>query len=141
MRARDYLSQAYRLDQRIYNMLEELERMKAMAACVTSQIGGEKVQTSHNNSKLEDSVLKIIRQKNDIDAEIGRLVDLKAEIRDVIFSVSKPEQRFLLEERYLYFRSWEEIAVDMSYSLRWIHILHDRALTEVERILKEREAV
>lgn len=37
----------------------------------------------------------------------------------------------LLELRYLCFKSWEQIAVDMGYDLRWLYRLHHRALNAV----------
>ena len=58
------------------------------------------------------------------------LVDLKKEIMGVIKAVENPEYQTLLEKRYLCFLSWEKIAVDMGYDLRYIHKLHTRALED-----------
>lgn len=138
MTAKTFLSQAYRLDQRIYNMLEELEHLKSMATCVTAQLGGEHVQTSHNNSKLENSVIKIISQEEAINTRIGDLLDLKHMIRETISLVEDPDERLVLEERYINFRSWEKIAEDMSFSKRWVHTLHSRGLDAVDAIISKK---
>ena len=37
----------------------------------------------------------------------------------------------VLEKRYLCFLTWEQIAVDMGYDLRWLYRLQRRALSEV----------
>ena len=64
------------------------------------------------------------------------MVDLKVEIRDTIKKVGKIEYQTLLEKRYLCFQTWEQIAVDMGYELRWIYRLHNKALNAVTNIRK-----
>ena len=90
------------------------------------------VQTSGDNTKMENAVLKIMQQEREIDDEIDRLVDLKAEIRKVIAGVQVIEYRLLLELRYLCFQSWEEIAVRMGYSIDYVFKIHRKALEMVE---------
>lgn len=136
-KAREYLDQAYRLDERINSRLLQLAQLKDMATTITSHIKDICVQESHNNHKLEDTIVKIVGQEKEIDNEIDALVELKADVRHVIDKVPNVEQRLLLEERYLCFKSWEEIAADMSYGLRWIYKLHDKALKSVGQILGE----
>lgn len=82
---------------------------------ITANLKEITVQTSHDNTKMESIILKIIQQEKEIDEEIDKLVDLKAEVRSVISRVSNIEYRLLLELRYLCFRSWEEIAVEIRY--------------------------
>ena len=136
-KAKEYLDQAYRLDERINSRLLQLAQLKDMATTITSHIKDICVQESHNNHKLEDTIVKIVEQEKEIDNEIDALVELKADVRHVIDKVPNVEQRLLLEERYLCFKSWEEIAADMSYGLRWIYKLHDKALKSVGQILGE----
>ena len=75
--------------------------------------------------------------ENEINADIDRLVDLKHEMVSVIRAVENPEQQTLLEQRYLCFKPWEQIAVTMGYSLQHIFRLHDKALRFVEKIKDE----
>ena len=51
-----------------------------------------------------------------------------------IKAVQNTEYQTLLELRYLCFKSWEQIAVDMGYELRWLYRLHHRALDAVSEI-------
>ena len=46
----------------------------------------------------------------------------------------------ILEKRYLCFLSWEQISVDMHYSMQYTFKMHDKALTEVEALLAEVES-
>ena len=85
---------------------------------------------------MADTIVKIIDLQHDINQDIDRLVDLKREIADVITAVEDIELRVLLEKRYLCFHTWEQIAVDMGYSGKWVRQLHDRALEATEIIIK-----
>lgn len=48
MTAKEYLSQAYRLDQRINSNIEEVTMLREMASSISSPSWGEKVQTSRS---------------------------------------------------------------------------------------------
>lgn len=80
---------------------------------------------------MEDAILSIIELEAEINADICKLVDTKKDIVHKIKSVENPEYQTLLELRYLCFKSWEQIAVDMGYDLRWLYRLHHRALNAV----------
>lgn len=83
------------------------------------------------SSTMADAVGKIIDLQNEINRDIDRLVDLKREIVTVIKAIENPEYQTLLEKRYLCFLTWEKIAVDMGYDLRWLYRIHKRALDEI----------
>lgn len=55
-------------------------------------------------------IIKIVDMESEINADIDSLVELKKEIAGVIHSVENIEYRTLLEQRYLCFKRWEEIA-------------------------------
>ncbi len=57
------------------------------------------------------------------------------ELTAVVKKVKNPEFRTLLELRYLCFKTWEQIAVDMDYDLRWIYRMHKNALDAVREII------
>ena len=86
-----------------------------------------------NMGKINEKtlIMKIVDLENEIDAAIDALVDLKRDIIQVINQVGNSEYRLLLEKRYLRCEPWEEIAVAMQYSLRYIHKLHGEALKVV----------
>ena len=132
MTARQYLGQAYRLDQRINSKLIQLSLLRGNAMNITANLKEITVQIPHDNTKMESIILKIMQQEKEIDEEIDKLVDLKAEVRKVISCVPSIEYRLLLELRYLCFRSWEEIAVEMDYSIDYVFKVHRKALELVE---------
>ena len=136
MTTKEYLSQAYRLDQRINSKIEQLKRWQDLATKATSTLSKTSSCICENSHKTEDIIVKIIDLKNEINNDIDRLIDLKRDIMALIKTVKNPEYETLLELRYLCYKKWAQIAVGMEYDLRYIHKLHLRALSECKKILK-----
>ena len=128
MTAKDYLGQAYRLDQRINSKLEQVLSLRDLTTKATATMSDMPSGGSRNVYKMQDIIGKIIDLENEINADIDQLVDLKREMVTVIKSVKNPEYQTLLELRYLCFKSWEQIAVEMGYSLVYVFKLHIKAL-------------
>ena len=118
MTVKEYLGQAYRLDQRINSKLEQVDSLNELATKATSTLTGMPKNPNKSKSIVADTVVKIIDLQTEINNDIDRLVDLKREIVAMIKSVSNTEHQTLLELRYLCFKSWEQIAVDMGYNVR-----------------------
>ena len=131
MTAKEYLSQAYRLDQRIDSKIEQVASLNDLATKCTSTITGMPRNPSSSTSTMADTVCKIINLQVEINRDIDALVDLKREIIGVIKAVDNPEYQTLLEKRYLCFLHWEQIAVDMNYSMQHVHRMHSTALKEI----------
>lgn len=49
----------------------------------------------------------------------------------LIKAVPNVEYQTLLEKRYLCFITWEQIAVDMNYSMQHVHRMHSAALKKI----------
>ena len=130
MTTKTYLSQARYLDMRIKSKLQQIDSLNELATTCTSVLTGMPRNPSASVSRMADAVCKIVDLQADINHDIDMLVDLKKEIMGVIKAVENPEYQTLLEKRYLCFLSWEKIAVDMGYDLRYIHKLHTRALED-----------
>ena len=140
MNAFDYLSQAYMLEQRIQTKLQHVSSLRSLAQTVSSFTGNEPVVHTRNVTQLEDTVIKIMEQEQELNAEIDRLVDLKREIMDVLDEVKDMNFRLILEKRYLCVESWPKIGEDMGHSDRWAQLKHQAALRVVQQILDKRAA-
>jgi len=128
MNAKEYLNQAHRLDQRINSKLEQVASLRDLTTKATATMTDMPGSASPNVHRAQDIIGKIIDLESDINADIDRLVDLKREMVTVIKSVENLEYQTLLELRYLCFKTWEQIAVDMGYSIQHIYRLRDKAL-------------
>ena len=69
--------------------------------------------------------------EREINADIDRLVDLKAEARKAINAVTDPDQQLILELRYLCYKPWLEIAETIGYSEPTVYRLHGEALKNI----------
>ena len=126
--ARTYLEQAYRIDQRINSKIEQVASLHNLATKANSTLTDMPGSPNRNIHRMEDIIVKIVDLENDINQDIDMLVDLKTEIMQVIKKVDDLELQTLLEQRYLNFRTWEQIAVDMNYGIDNIFKLHKKAL-------------
>ena len=136
MTAKEFLSRAYRLDKKIDWKIQQVDSLNNLATKASGPLTGMPRNPNHGSSTMADAVCKIIDLQEEINHDIDRLVDLKRDIVEVIKAVDNSEYQILLEKRYLCFHTWEQIAVDMHYSGKWIQKLHDPALDVVEDILK-----
>ena len=132
MTAKEYLGQAYRLDQRINSKLEQVMSLRDLTTKATATMSDMPGGGSRNVYRMQDIIGKIIDLENEINQDIDALVDLKREMVATIKAVADPECQTLLELRFLCFKTWEQIAVDMQYSTRNIYKLHDRAIKEIK---------
>ena len=134
MTAKEYLGQAYRLDQRINSKLEQVLSLRDLTTKATATMSDMPGGGSRNVYKMQDIIGKIIDLENEINADIDQLVDLKRDIVTIIKAVENPEYQTLLELRYLCFKPWEQIAVEMGYSIHHLYRLHNSALAICDEI-------
>lgn len=128
MTAREYLGQAYRLDQRINSKLEQVLSLRELTTKATATMSDMPSGGSRNVYRMQDIIAKIVDLENEINRDIDALVDLKREMVAAIKGVADPECQTLLELRFLCFKTWEQIAVEMNYSIQHIYRLRDKAL-------------
>ena len=131
MTTKEYLGQAYRLDQRINSKLEQVASLNELATKCSSTLTGMPRNPNRGTSTMADAVCKIVDLQAEINSDIDRLVDLKREMVTLIKAVSNPEYQTLLELRYLCFKTWEQISVDMGYSIQHIYRLRGKAYDEI----------
>ncbi len=139
MTAKEFLSQAYLLDQRIKSKSEQIQSLNELAAKCTTILTGMPGSADHGGSTMANAVCKIISLQNEIAADMDRLVQTKKDIVDVIGKVNDVKFRILLEKRYLCGETWEEITLSLYHNRRWVLRLHDKALDEVQKILDSNE--
>lgn len=97
MTVKEYLSQAYRIDQRINSKLEQVASLRALATKATSTLSDTPPSGSRNVQSMENVIVKIIDLENEINEDIDTLVDLKREIVGVIKRIDNPEYDIVAE--------------------------------------------
>lgn len=131
MKAKEYLLQAHYLDERITSKTQQIASLNELATRCTSTFSDMPKNPNHGGSRMEDCIIKIIELEEELKVDIEKLINLKKKIMEVIKSVPNLEYQTLLEKRYLCFITWEQISVDMSYSIQHIHRMHSAALKQI----------
>ena len=140
MNAKDFLSQAWYVEQQVQSKMEQIEALRSLACRVTPQYGGAGGSRFRNVTAMEDTIVRITEAEEKLNRKIDELVTAKLGVMEVIDRVQDVTMRLLLEKRYLLFHPWDEIASDLGYTRRWTLKKHEAALDAVQRILDEREA-
>ena len=133
MQAKDYLRQAYRLNELIQSNKSELDELRMLSENV-SGIDLTKEPSSRSSSGdagFAKIIMKIIDLENAINDDINELLSLKLEIRTTINTVKDNDEKLLLKLRYLNFMQWENICDEMSVSVRTAHRIHADALKHI----------
>ncbi|MEA4831584.1 hypothetical protein SDC9_109055 [bioreactor metagenome] len=134
MTAKQYLRQAYRLNDLIQSDLEEIEQLKALSTSISSpNLSGMPHSASRpTEAPFAKCIAKIIDLEAIINVEIDRFVDLKKEVRETINTVQSPNERLVLKLRYIEFLKWEVVASKMDLSLKQVHRIHSDALKNIK---------
>ena len=129
MTAKEFLQQGWHIEQRIEKRKDERERLMAKLTSGVQQLSGMPRGGVHD---WTDTAIRIAELDKMLMADIDCLVTLKADICKAIDAVEDIRYRRLLELRYRNYESWEQIAVDMGYDIRWVYRLHGKALNQVK---------
>lgn len=129
MTAKEYLKQAYRLNELIESDSKELERLGDLAGRISGSNFSERVQTSRNPDPPFVKYLgDIVEMEHRIRKELCDLVALKNNILTALNRMTDRDERLLLTYRYLNNLSWDDIAASLHVSSRTVHRIHASAL-------------
>lgn len=78
--------------------------------------------------RIENAMAKIVDIENNIKQDIEIQLLAIDEIHCLIAMIDEPLLKLLMHKRYVLYEKWEKIAVDLNYSWKQIHRLHNRAL-------------
>lgn len=135
MTPKEFLQQAFYLDHRINSKIEQIDSLNSLAQKATSTLSDMPKAPGRNASRLEEIIVKVVMLEEEINKDIDELVELKVKITEVINDVPDKEQQMVLEKRYLNFLSFEQIAVDLNFSIQHVFRIHKQALCSIEAIL------
>lgn len=138
MNAKDFLLQIKKLNKLIENKLVEIQQWKDIACGATSNLSGEKVESSHNPRKTEDAICKYLDLEAEAQKDFDRYIKAKNDVISVIEQLNATEYDFL-HKVYVQDFTLQDVAIKYDMSYNWATTTHGRALKHVQMILNRRE--
>lgn len=123
---RDFLTQAFQIDQLIQNKLDRMAYLKELEAMM---------QETLTSDKAADELHGISSMKKTVETELDRLMETKREISLLIGRIPSLPVRSIMEQRYLCYKTWADIAQTMACSERQAYNLHRKGLSLLDGIL------
>ena len=133
MTAKEYLRQLLSIERLIQVKTTERERLMALATKVTSVLSDCKVETSPDNTKTQNIIIKMAELREEIEEQTSRYTSLYHKIEEEIDSMEDDRYRILLIMRYMKGASFSDIADKLGYEKRWTLVSHKRALQDFEK--------
>ena len=127
MTAKEFLLQVSEADQEIDRKLMRLGGLYAEATRTTS-LYREKTGGNSPGRTMEDRMLPYLQLRDEINADIDNLVELKRGICAAIDALPKEKYRSVLEMHYLQGMTFNEIGDELDYSERQVRRLENLAL-------------
>lgn len=137
MESKEFLKQVKIYDLRIKNKLIERQQWQDLALTITANMGGEKVQSSGNPSKMADAINVCVDAEGEILREVTNLKIKKGEVTKAIEQLVRysPTEYDVLHMRYVQHLSLQDVADHYKRDYGWATTVHGRALKHLQEIL------
>ena len=136
MKAEAYLKQIDDYKCRIDLKKEQKAMWMEIASGTTSNMNGERVQSSSKKNKMADATIEMVTLDEEIES-------LKAQIQEIIRTIESLETKYyeFLMKRYIQGMSYKELRAYYNKSSSWLGYLKQDALNELQRVLYAKEKV
>lgn len=138
MTAKEYLQQLRRLDVMIKQKISEKEELQRKAGSISAiDYSKEKIKAEPSGEAAFERITDRIHSlEKEINDEIDCFVDKRHTIIKQIQRLKNVDHFDLLFKRYVQFKKFEQIAVEMNFSYQYVLELHGLALQNFESSYK-----
>lgn len=115
----------------IQDLLDELVRNQDDNSFIkASSISG--MPKSKVIKTIDDIYINKVKSKQNIELDIGELYNKKKEIENIIDKLDDPQLKYVLKNKYLFFKTIEEISINLNKSYKQITRWHADAINKLE---------
>ena len=133
MTVKEYLRQAYLLDQRIKSDTMEYEELRMMSQTISSPGFEEHYNATKNtDAPYVRTLTKMMEMEDKLMEEVSQLLALKEQIREVVSQIDNVEYQMVLKLRYIHNMTWSAIAEELLADIRTVQRWHDKAVARVK---------
>lgn len=124
---KEYLKSYKKICDKLQSLEEQLKSLRAVNEVPKSQIITDMPRGS-TRQDITDYVVKISELEKEINNKIRERLAMKCGIEKRIANVDDGIESSILRKKYIEFKKWEKICVEIGYSWRQTHYIHSRAL-------------
>lgn len=135
MTAQQYLGMYLAAQEDMRRAERLIEKLKSTLDVQGVNTASEKVQSSSTGDRTARIIAELVDARNDFEDARERSVRVMRDINAVIGMVKSPQQKRLLELRYIEGKTWEEISNNIHVTYRHVFRVRNNALAAVEEIL------
>ena len=125
---KDYLNSYKNLCKKLKSLEDQLQSLRETEESAKIPSISD-MPKAHNQTDLSDVMVRIEEVYTKIVRLRAECLEKKLEIESRIADMDDGIEADILRKRYLEFKSWEEICVELNYSWRQTHRLHSNALS------------
>lgn len=133
MTTKEWLLRGWKINDELELIKKQKEEAFNRATAITANTKDILVSTGGYDPHRYERYIELSQK---LDAYESRLLDIKSEILEVIERVPDSVLRQILLSRYIQYKSWEKIAIEMNYSYMHICRLHGKALDAAKDVIE-----
>lgn len=120
----------------IKSCMQRIEELENVAQCCGSLNITDKVQNSISGNRMEDAVIRILKEKENLSKIVNEWMSLKEEIMEEL-QILSPVCREIIIEKYVNNEKTEKIAKKVNYSYSHTRLLRDKSLEKLGKLIEK----
>ena len=120
----------------IKSCMQRIEELENVAQCCGSLNITDKVQNSISGNRMEDAVIRILKEKDILSKIVNEWINLKEEIMKEL-QILSPVCREIIIEKYVNNEKTEKIAKKVNYSYSHTRLLRDKSLEKLGKLIEK----
>mgnify|MGYP004475303965 FL=1 len=120
----------------IKSCMQRIEELENVAQCCGSLNITDKVQNSISGNRMEDAVIKILKEKENLSKIVNEWISLKEEIMKEL-QILSPVCREIIIEKYVNNEKTDKIAKKVNYSYSHTRLLRDKSLEKLGKLIEK----
>lgn len=120
----------------IKSCMQRIEELENVAQCCGSLNITDKVQNSISGNRMEDAVIRILKEKENLSKIVNEWINLKEEIMKEL-QILSPVCREIIIEKYVNNEKTDKIAKKINYSYSHTRLLRDKSLEKLGKLIEK----
>ena len=120
----------------IKSCMQRIEELENVAQCCGSLNITDKVQNSISGNRMEDAVIRILKEKENLSKIVNEWINLKEEIMKEL-QILSPVCREIIIEKYVNNQKTDKIAKKINYSYSHTRLLRDKSLEKLGKLIEK----